>query len=272
MIVLNKKYLAKHEVKKRDIEILEKLQSAKRVNHELNDEFIHVQSSYHLQDSDMKILEQLSKKIDHLTDRFYLIQDKWDQTSPAYTQINVELSAVGDMIEKIVEEQTQFAEKLQTLRKDELSARTKVKELKKQIAETIRILSKSNIPGVSQDYKYLLEDAQDSIKQVVVKLEEKPLDIPVIQEYLEVALLTVEKVTKKTTDLFETVMLVERIIQYGNRYRSKYPSIDKDLKSAEEAFRNYDYKEALEQAAATIEKVEPGSLKRIEALLEESDD
>lgn len=269
---LEQEVLAKHELKQRDKEILEMLQTAKKVNLELNDEFIQIQSSYHLQDSDMKMLEKLAKRINQLSDRFNLIQNKWEQNNPAYSQINDELSAVKQMLDDIVEEQTGFAEKLQTLRKDELAARNQVKELKRQIAETIRLVSKSNIPGVPQDYKYLLEDAQESIEQVADKLEEKPLDIPVIQEYLEVAVLTVGKVTKRTDDLFETVMLAEKIIQYGNRYRSKYPSVDKELGAAENYFRHYDYKEALEQAAATIEKIEPGSLKKIEEMLKEDDE
>ena len=55
----------------------------------------------------------------------------------------------------------------------------------------------------------------------------KPLDIPVVQQYLEVAILTVEKVTNTTDELFEMVMLAEKAIQYGNRYRSQYPPLIK---------------------------------------------
>ena len=83
------------------------------------------------------------------------------------------------MLESIATEQSSFLEKLQALRKDELTAREQLKQLKKKIAETIRLISKSNIPGVPNEYKYLIEDAQGSIQQVIGKLDEKPLDIPV---------------------------------------------------------------------------------------------
>ena len=56
-----------------------------------------------------------------------------------------------------------------------------MQQLKKSIAETIRLVSKSNIPGVPEEYIYLMEDAQESIQQVIAKLNEKPLDIPVVQ-------------------------------------------------------------------------------------------
>ena len=58
--------------------------------------------------------------------------------------------------------------------------------------------------------------------RLLEKLDEKPLDIPVVQQYLEVAILTVEKVTHTTDELFEMVKLAEKAIQYGNRYRSQY--------------------------------------------------
>jgi septation ring formation regulator len=64
-------------------------------------------------------------------------------------------------------------------------------------------------------------------------------------------------------ELIENVMLAEKAIQYGNRYRSQYPSVAKGLSEAEKAFRHYDYQDALEQAAASIEGVDPEALKKI---------
>jgi septation ring formation regulator len=266
--LLEKEVLAKHEIKQRDREILTMLQSAKALNNELNDELIHIQSSYHLQDSDIEIVEKLAKKLDQLFYRFELIEVKVNENQAAYSQLSEEMGDVKETLEIIATEQTAFGEKLQDLRKDELAAWDQIIELKKSVSETIRLISKSNIPGVPQEYKYLIEDAQESIQQVMEKFEETPLDIPVLKEFLEVAVLTVETVTKKTVELFEMVRLAEKLIQYGNRYRSKYASVDKGLKAAEESFRSFEYKDAYEQAAATIEKVEPGALRKIKDLLE----
>ena len=102
---------------------------------------------------------------------------------------------------------------------------------------------------------------------VLNKLEEKPINVPIVQQYLEVAVLTVEKVIHSTDELIETAYLVEKVIQYGNRYRSRYPSVHTGLNEAEKSFRSFNYKEALEQAATSIEAVEPGVLKKIETLL-----
>jgi len=264
---LEKEVLAKHEIKNRDQEILEMLQSARTANYKLNDEIAQVKQIYHLQDADLGITGNLVKRLEQLFNRFELLEFKMNENHTSYSHLCDELSAVKAVIETIATEQAAFGEKLQALRKDELVARDHLTQLKKKIAETIRLVSKSNIPGVPQEYKYLMEDAQESIQQVIIKLDEKPLDIPVVQQYLEVAMLTVDKVTNTTGELFEMVTLAERVIQYGNRYRSRYSSVDKGLIVAEQSFRSFHYKEALEQAATSIEQVDPDALKKIEALL-----
>ena len=262
--LLEKEVLARHEIKKNDREILEMLQSARSENLDLNDEFIRIQSSYHLQDSDMDIIEKLRKRLEQLYTRFDLIESNMNDNKVAFSHLQEELLLIKETLEIIMTEQADFAEKMQALRKDELASREKVAELKKSIAETIRMISKSNIPGVPEEYILLVEESQESIEQVIAKLNETPLDIPIVQEFLEIAVITVEKMTKDTTDLFETVALAEKVIQYGNRYRSRYPSVAEGLKEAEKAFRSFNYQEALEKAIHAIEKVEPGVLKKID--------
>ena len=267
--LLEKEVLARHEIKKTDREILEMLQSARSENHDLNDEFIRIQSSYHLQDSDMDIIEKLRKRLEQLYTRFDLIESNMNDNKVAFSHLQEELLLIKETLEIIMTEQADFAEKMQALRKDELASREKVAELKKSIAETIRMISKSNIPGVPEEYILLVEESQDSIQQVIAKLNETPLDIPIVQEFLEIAVITVEKMTKDTTDLFEAVALAEKVIQYGNRYRSRYPSVAEGLKEAEKAFRSFNYQEALEKAIHAIEKVEPGVLKKIDNSIED---
>lgn len=266
--LLEKEVLAKHEINQRDREILQMLQSAKKVNSELNHEIAHVQASYHLKDTDLEVVKTLAKQLDQLFKRYELLEYKMEENHTAFSHLSKEMTAVKEVLDMLVAEQAAFSHKLQALRKDELAARDKVQQLKKKVAETIRIISNSNIPGVPEEYKYLLEDAHESIKDVIKKLQEKPLDVPVVQEFLELAVLTVDKVTKSTEELFEMVKLAEYAIQYGNRYRSRYASVDKGLREAEDLFRSFEYKEAFELASATIEKVDPGALKRLEDLLE----
>ena len=74
---------------------------------------------------------------------------------------------------------------------------------------------------------------------------------------------------KQLKELIEQMYLAEKVIQYGNRYRSSNTYIAESLKEAEELFHQFKYLEALETAASAIEKVDPGSMKNLEANTEE---
>lgn len=245
------------------------LYTNKEINKQLKEELVHVCQSYHLAEQDMEIQAKLEKQIHQIYQQYETLEHKMISESTSYSILKEELDEIKASLEKIEEEHVQFAEKLQALRKDEIAARESLNEQRKRIAETVRLVSKSNVPGIPQDYQYLMQDGKESIENVILKLEEKPLNIQVIQQYLEVAVLTVDKIVNTTNEMIETVMLVEQVIQYGNRYRSKYPSIAKGLQEAEYSFRNYDYKSALEQAATAIEEVDPSAMKKIEELLNE---
>ncbi|MBY0124105.1 septation ring formation regulator EzrA [Bacillus sp. S/N-304-OC-R1] len=267
--LLEEEVHSKHYIAQQDDATRNLLFMNKEINKQLRNEIEHVRQSYHLSEKDIVIQSELEKKLSQLNKRYEVLEHKISSENIAHSIIKSELEEIKIQLEEIDEEHVKFAEKLQALRKDEMSAHESINDLRKKLAETARLVSKSNIPGLPQDYKYLMEDAKESIDNVIIKLEEKPLNIQTIQQYLEVAVLTVEKVVNTTNDMIETVMLVEKVIQYGNRYRSKYPSVAKGLQDAETSFRGFDYKSALEQAATAIEDIDPNAMKKIEVLISE---
>lgn len=267
--LLEEEVHSRHFIDKEDEMTRNMLFTNREINKQLKSELEIVRQSYHVSDKDIEVQAQLDKKLTQLFNRYEVLEHKIISQSTAHSILKAELDEIKSHLEEVEDEHASFAEKLQMLRKDEMSAREKVKDLRKKIAETARQVSKSNVPGLPQDYKYLMQDAKESIENVIAKLEEQPLNIQTIQQYLEVAVLTVEKVVNTTDEMIETIVLVEKVIQYGNRYRSRYPSIEKGLLEAESLFRGFDYKTALEQAATTIEEIDPGAIKRIEELISE---
>jgi septation ring formation regulator len=269
--LLEEEVVAKQYIKENDKQTKELLEIAKQANDSLVSEVEEIRQSYHLSESKLEEQSQLEKLLNQLQKRYELLEHKIQADETAYSLLRDELSQVKTELETINQEFVAFTENLHMLRKDEIDARDKVKELTRKMAESIKLVSKNNIPGLPEDYVMLIDDAKESINDVKIKLEEKPLDIPTVQRVLELAVLNVEKTYETTNEMIETVMLAEKVIQYGNRYRSRYPEVNNGLREAERSFRGYDYQEALEQAAASIESIEPGALKRIEALLEEQE-
>ncbi|XXM71777.1 septation ring formation regulator EzrA [Lysinibacillus sphaericus] len=264
---LEKEVHARHFVLQYKDETTEGLIKAKDENDDIQYEVNVVQQGYHLHESDLKAPQDLQKKIIQLSKRHELIIEKVESNKTAYTSLSEELKEIRSGLEVLMGEQSEFAVFLQNLRKDELTTREKIAELKKKTAEASRMIAKSNVPGLPADYDELLTEVHRKIEQVNASLTEKPLNMKFIQETLLEAAGTVDHFYSKTQDLIENVLLSEKIIQYGNRYRSRYNSVREGLQAAEEAFRQYDYRKALEEAATTIEKVEPGALKKIEKMI-----
>ncbi|MGG0719801.1 septation ring formation regulator EzrA [Robertmurraya massiliosenegalensis] len=267
--LLEAEVTAKQFIKDTEEETKQLLETTIQASVDLKTEIELIKHSYHLPENKLEEEGKLEKLVHQLQKRYELLEHKITKDETAFSFLKEELTKIKEELEAVSLEYVTFKENLQMLRKDELSAREKVQELTRKMTESIKLVSKNNIPGLPEDYVVLFDDAKESIADVKKKLEEKPLDIPSVLNVLEVAVLHVEKTFEMTNEMVETVMLVEKVIQYGNRYRSRYPSVEKGLREAEISFRGYDYQTALEQAATSIEEIEPGALKKIEALLEE---
>ena len=100
-------------------------------------------------------------------------------------------------------------------------------------------------------------------------LQEVPLNMEHINHNLSNAKKCIEEVKAKAQEMIENVRYIERIIQYGNRYRASNPQVHSLLLEAEEAFHQFRYIKALEDAAAAVESAEPGSIKRIQELVQD---
>lgn len=241
------------------------LTEEKRLEREKN----HVQQSYHIQESQLNAFKQMDKKLVELDAKLKLLLSKVDENNYAYSLLKIDIEKVNEELDLIRQEQSLFAEKLHMLRKDEMEAREKLQELKNKSTEVRRLVSKSNLPGLPEEFQYFLEDTHEALADVYQSLDQKPLNIQIVQSTLEKAEATMEKLYTQTNEMIENVKLSELIIQYGNRYRRKHLDIDQKLDNAERAFRNYQYSIAFEEAASAIESVEPGALKKLEQWVNE---
>jgi septation ring formation regulator len=135
------------------------------------------------------------------------------------------------------------------------------------LLDTKRLIQKSNLPGLPSYHLTNLEVADEKIAEVDDKLNHKPLEMAIVNRTLDEALHEVEDSCEAAKKMIEDAELAERLIQYGNRYRSSYPEVRKELADAENAFRQYHYEEALERAAKAIERVEPHILREFDVSL-----
>ncbi|HZH60971.1 MAG TPA: septation ring formation regulator EzrA, partial [Metabacillus sp.] len=231
-----------------------------------------VKQSYQLSETELDKQKLIEKRITQVEKKFAQIQQNLLDDQIAHSIVKEELEEIEKQISELLDEHNQYREMLQTLRRDELEAREKLVSLKRMLLETTRSVQQSNIPGLPEEFVQLIEQGKRDVQKATMKLEEIPLNMMMVTELLKSAVETVESLKEFADELIEQVYLFEQVIQYGNRYRSRQPQLANRFVEAEKLFREHLYKEALDAAAAAIEQVEPGSMGKIQNLLNEQQD
>lgn len=266
--LLEKEVYGKHYIIQEVENVESTLEQLLEKNNAMNHEIKIVQNSYQLQDNDLKIPKKLDKTFNQLVKRYELLKAKLTDQMTPYSQLEEELKDIDEQLKNIKQDQEKFTERLHNLRKDELDAKENVYACQRKIKEIIRLVHNSHMPGLPADCESLYDHAEEQIENVFKSLNEKPLNMNLVQKHLDEARDTVDHLYEKTEEHIETAQFAERVIQYANRYRRQSAELAANLEEAEQAFRGYEYMAALEQAATALEKVEPGALKRIEEIYE----
>lgn len=269
--LLEKEVYAERFVHEETEKIEQTLYDLEEETKETRDETLFVQQSYHLSQSDLDKYRQIEKQVQQLMKRFMLIQTKMVEERLAYSLIREELEEILAQIATVKEKHAQFREHLYALRKDELAAREKLAEMKKQLSEAIRLVKKSKLPGLPESYMLQVSEARESLTRVSLTLDGKPLNMEAVHQALDEATVSVQNVYDQTKEMIEQAQLAERVIQYGNRYRRRFQVVKEGLDEAEQLFRRYEYELALQKAIAVVEQVEEGAFERIREWLKENE-
>ena len=122
-----------------------------------------------------------------------------------------------------------------------------------------------NLPGLPNDYiEYFfkvgreIESLDQDLNKIQIDMEQIARDLINTQSDLDV-------LAQKTQEIIDSSTLTEAMLQYSNRYRTRYPEGASAYAHAVELFnKNYDYMGALDVISEALETVEPGCYKRIE--------
>lgn len=267
--LLEKEVVAKRYVDRHCSPLREKLEHLIVITREISDEATYVQRTYRLPEKEAEIPRNCLKQLEVLHKRYELLAMRVQEEKSAYSSLQEELEEIGEEIGRITEEQESFAIRLKNLRIDENTARNQLDSLSKMLQETERMLTKANIPGIPEEMDARLEEAEEQLFIVMQSLQETPLNMEQVNSNLGNAQKCIADVKARAEEMVENVIMIERIIQYGNRYRASNPEVHAQLLEAEKAFHQFRYLKALEDAAAAVEMIEPGAIKKIEVLVQE---
>jgi len=248
---------------RRDLEIV-----AEKVK-EIARETELVKESYRIEPGDLRTQQDIDEAFEKLRKEFDEVSAVLSENKQAFSIIYEKIEDMRHHIERLRDNADEFKEFLTNLRKDELIAKETLQKLKERLFKARRKVQKSNLPGIPASYITLVDDAEEVLNEISIKLDVKPLEMHAIQQLLEDAHEKVRLVYEKTDEMVESAILTEQLIQYGNRYRSRDPELHQALLQAEDYFRSYNYAEAVEIAAAAIYRIDPSVVKRFKVEVED---
>ncbi len=267
--VLEKEVVAKKYVDVHCEPVRDTLMRVMVMTREVRDEADYVQRSYHLPEKEAELPRNCLKQLESIHRRYELLTSRVVEEKSAYSSLKEELEELSEEIARLNEEQENFSLRLKNLRVDENTARHQLESLKKSLNDIERMLQRAQMPGIPEEMDKRLEEAEELLFVVMQSLQEIPLDMERVHANLELAKKEIEDVKARAREMVINVITIERIIQYGNRYRATNPQMNERLQEAENAFHQFRYIKALEDAAAAVEMVEPGAIKKIEVLVQE---
>ena len=262
--LLESEAVAHHYVEKQLAPLRIQLDELEYVLSDTEQELHEVQQTYQVEEGDLESHHGLKNWFNQMRKRVTSIDYKREDGETSYAGIREDLEDVQKQLKELQEQHDYFQERVQNLRKDEREAKQKLTNMEGLLMDTHRRLKRSNIPGIPTTVYEDMKEASYKIDEVFQTLEKQPLDMSIVNEKLDEAILMTEKLSEDAEKVMETAHLAERVIQYGNRYRSKYPLIAAKLLEAEDQFRTYHYDEALKLATSAIKEVDPKALSKID--------
>lgn len=136
-------------------------------------------------------------------------------------------------------------------------AMTQLTKLQLVISEVETKIAEYSLPSIDESYKTDLAKSREYISRIKEATEQIPINIEELNDLLDESIDFIYKFYNNINNVVGMGIMVENAIVFGNKYRSTYPEIDRELSKAEFQYLNGEYTKALKTAISCIETLFP---------------
>ena len=209
--------------------------------------------------------------LEDLKDMLRGMRENIENYREQYKEINADLSECVKPASEILEEAQNLDSKIEADMKTlysyksmidkstdgESRAFTQLTKLQLVVSEVETKLAEYALPSIDESYKNDLKRSRDYIAQIREQISEIPIDIAKLNALLDEAIDFIYKFYNNINNVVGMGIMVENAIVFGNKYRSTYPEIDRELSKAEFQYLNGEYTKALKTAISCMETLFP---------------
>ncbi|MBR2802055.1 MAG: hypothetical protein IKE21_05645 [Erysipelotrichaceae bacterium] len=142
----------------------------------------------------------------------------------------------------------------------ESRARSQVVKLQLVLNEVEVKIAQYRLPAISTSYQEDLKKGHEYVARIKALLEEIPLNIETLNTTLDEAIDFIYRLYNNVNNVVGMAVMVENAIVFGNKYRSTYPEVDRELSRAEFAYLNGEYTQALKIALSSMKSLFPNGV------------
>lgn len=263
--IMENEYNAKLKVTRQEKHLADFIEHAKHQEKELLIELDRLSQNYTLNHNEMEEAHALNEQLKKIDKKFTAYMQAKPKDVIVYSEVLEQQTADLEALKKIELKQKEIGESVADLFEEEKEAQAAVQGFDNDIHRLKREIEILNLPGLPSDYiEYFfkvgreIESLDQDLNKIQIDMEQIARDLINTQSDLDV-------LAQKTQEIIDSSTLTEAMLQYSNRYRTRYPEVASAHAHAVELFnKNYDYMGALDVISEALETVEPGCYKRIE--------
>lgn len=244
-----------------------KLQQIIESNRHVTIELDRIQQSYELTDNELEIISELAQQLVEHKQQFEDVKQGVEAKRFVYSHAKDKLVQLAETLTTIDKQQADMMKSLSDLKQRERFARDQVETFEFDLRHMKRELERQNLPGLPTLFLDLFFDATKRIEELSQQLNRIKINMKEIDDLVQACTQDVEKLDETTENIIDNAALTEQLVQYANRYRMEYASVDKAITIAVNLYQHqYKYEEAKQTIAQAIDSVEQGASSRVEKL------
>jgi len=241
-----------------------KIEKVNKVVYDIYIQIDDIKVTYDLTEEEINRFSVLNRNLEEINEEFKKLLEQGKLKTIAYSKLYDDLDALGIKLSRLQDDLDYQLKSITSMKDDEYRAKEQLNTIQDLLKQSKMKLKDYKLPVIPSSYYVELKEAQDAIREIIRELDKKPIVIKILNIRVDTARDLVFKIYNKTNDMIKASQLSEKMILYGNRYRSTYPEVDQGLDRATMLFYKGQYEQSLKTSIDSIQFIEDNPLDKIQ--------
>lgn len=262
--ILAKEYQARPFVEKNQDKMLKLINHQQAAAQNLLTKLEHIDESYELTHGELDQAKKMLQEVQQMADDYSAQVQAMSDGKGVYSEIQESWIKMLERLHVIEDQAQQLSQDVNGLYDSENVANDSINRFKQEVSLVYRRIQRRHLPGKPDSFVQMYTLVVNEIAHVSEELNQVRINMEKISDELIQISDDVERLKREADNILNSADLFEISMQYANKYLQN----EQIMRARKEGMRlyenNYQYKEALDQIATALEKVEPGSYERLE--------